>query len=193
VRGPPGAARARGPALSDGLTVKLVEAALRDLELPLFVLALARPDALDMFPGLWPDHHDVLSLREISARACERLVRQVLGKTAPDELVTRLIKRSAGNALFLEELIRAAAEGKGERLPETVLAILQTRLTRLDAPTRRLLRAGAVFGATFWRDGVAELCGLDRASPELDANLEVAVTQELIERAKESRFASEIQ
>jgi tetratricopeptide (TPR) repeat protein len=178
---------------SDGLTVKLVEAALRDLELPLFVLALARPDALDMFPGLWPDHHDVLSLREISARACERLVRQVLGKTAPDELVTRLVKRSAGNALFLEELIRAAAEGKGDRLPETVVAILQTRLTRLDAPTRRLLRAGAVFGATFWRDGVAELCGLDRASPELDANLTVAVDQELIERAKESRFASEVQ
>jgi tetratricopeptide (TPR) repeat protein len=178
---------------SDGLTVKLVEAALRELELPLFVLALARPDALDMFPGLWSDHHDVLSLREITARACERLVRQVLGKTAPDELVTRLVKRSAGNALFLEELIRAAAEGKGDRLPETVLAILQTRLTRLDAPTRRLLRAGAVFGATFWRDGVAELCGLERASPELDANLEVAVTQELIERAKESRFASEVQ
>jgi hypothetical protein len=178
---------------SDGLTVKLVEAALRELELPLFVLALARPDALDMFPGLWADHHDVLSLREISARACERLVRQVLGKTAPDELVTRLVKRSAGNALFLEELIRAAAEGKGDRLPETVLAILQTRLTRLDAPTRRLLRAGAVFGTTFWRDGVAELCGLDRASPELDANLEIAVSQELIERAKESRFASESQ
>ncbi|HEX8107309.1 MAG TPA: protein kinase, partial [Kofleriaceae bacterium] len=178
---------------SDGLTVKLVEAALRELELPLFVLALARPDALDMFPNLWADHHDVLSLREMSARACERLVRQVLGKTAPDELVTRLVKRSAGNALFLEELIRAAAEGKGERLPETVLAILQTRLTRLDAPTRRLLRAGAVFGTTFWRDGVAELCGLDRASPELDANLAVAVDQEMIERAKESRFASEIQ
>jgi hypothetical protein len=178
---------------SDGLTVKLVEAALRELELPLFVLALARPDALDMFPGLWTDHHDVLSLREISARACERLVRQVLGKTAPDELVTRLVKRSAGNALFLEELIRAAAEGKGDRLPETVIAILQTRLTRLDAPTRRLLRAGAVFGTTFWRDGIAELCGLDRASPELESNLAVAVDQELIERAKESRFASEVQ
>ncbi len=178
---------------SDGLTVKLVELALRELELPLFVLALARPDALDMFPNLWSDHHDVLSLREISARACERLVRQVLGKTAPDDLVTRLVKRSAGNALFLEELIRAAAEGKGERLPETVLAILQTRLTRLDAPTRRLLRAGAVFGATFWRDGIAELCGLDRASPELDAGLAVAVDQEMIERAKESRFASEVQ
>jgi eukaryotic-like serine/threonine-protein kinase len=178
---------------SDGLTVKLVEAALRELELPLFVLALARPDALDMFPNLWAEHHDALSLREISARACERLVRQVLGKAAPDELVTRLIKRSAGNALFLEELIRAAAEGKGDRLPESVLAILQTRLTRLDAPTRRLLRAGAVFGATFWRDGVAELCGLDRASPEIDACLAVAVGEELIERAKESRFASEVQ
>ena len=178
---------------SDGLTVKLVEAALRDLELPLFVLALARPDALDMFPGLWADHRDVLSLREMSARACERLVRQVLGKNAPDELVTRLIKRSAGNALFLEELIRAASEGKGDRLPETVLAILQTRLTRLDAPARRLLRAGAVFGTTFWRDGVAELCGHDLASPEVDACLALAVGEELIERAKESRFASEIQ
>jgi hypothetical protein len=178
---------------SDGLTVKLVESALRGLELPLFVLALARPDALDMFPHLWPDHHDVVSLREISARACERLVRQVLGKDAADELVVRLVKRSAGNALFLEELIRAAAEGKGDRLPETVLAILQTRLSRLDAPTRRLLRAGAVFGASFWRDGVAELCGLDPGNPEIDDCLALAVSDELIERAKDSRFASELQ
>jgi hypothetical protein len=177
----------------DGLTVKLVEAALRELEVPLFVLALARPDALDMFPNLWAEHRDVLSLREISARACERLVRQVLGKDAPDELVARLVKRSAGNALFLEELIRTAAEGKGDRLPETVLAILQTRLSRLDAPTRRLLRAGAVFGASFWRDGAAELCGLDPAGPEVDSCLALAISEELIERAKESRFASEIQ
>lgn len=178
---------------SDGLTVKLVEAALRELELPMLVLALARPDALDMFPNLWAEHRDVVSLREISARACERLVRQVLGRDAPDDLVTRLVKRSAGNALFLEELIRAAAEGKGDRLPETVLAILQTRLSRLDPPTRRMLRAGAVFGATFWRNGVAELCGLEGDNPEIDACLAIAVGEELIERAKESRFASEIQ
>jgi len=42
---------------------------------------------------------------------------------------------AAGNALFLEELIRAAAEGKGGELPETVLAMLQARLSRLERVT----------------------------------------------------------
>jgi eukaryotic-like serine/threonine-protein kinase len=178
---------------SDGLTVKLVEAGLRELELPLLVLALARPEALEMFPNLWSKHRDVLTLSEISAKACERLVRGALGKGAPDELVSRLVKQSAGNALFLEELIRAASEGKGERLPETVLAVLQTRLSRLDAATRRLLRAGAVFGATFWREGAAELCGLEPDGPKVDACLALAVGEELIERVKESRLPSGVQ
>ncbi len=179
---------------SDGLTVKLIGAALRDAgDLPLLVLALARPEALEMFPGLWADHCDVLALRGISGKASERLAHEVLGDAVSTEVVARIVQQSAGNALFLEELIRAVAEGKGEGLPESVLAILQSRLSRLDPVTRRVLRAGAIFGATFWRRGVAELGGLDPDGTEIDQCLASAVEQELVERTAETRFPGEAQ
>jgi predicted ATPase len=64
----------------DELTVKLVEAALRELsDLPLLVLALARPEVTEVFPKLWNNRVQTVALRALSRKAGERLVRQVLG------------------------------------------------------------------------------------------------------------------
>src|SRR6266700_3254343 len=49
---------------------------------------------------------------------------------------------------------RAAAEGKGRAIPETVLAVVQGRLERLEVDARRVLRAASVYGQQFWRGGV---------------------------------------
>ena len=63
-----------------------------------------------------------------------------------------LVERADGNAFYLEELIRAAAEGKGADLPETVLAMVQARLEALDAEARRR----AARGERLRRDVLAE-------------------------------------
>ena len=86
-------------------------------------------------------------------------MREVLGDRGSGARVARLVERAAGNAFYLEELIRAVAEGNGDALPETVLAMVQARLERLAPEARRVLRAASVFGQAFWRGGVAALLG----------------------------------
>src|SRR5262249_2484327 len=110
----------------DLASVKLVDAALGKLrDRPLLVVALGRPEVHDLFPQLWIDRGGrETRLGETRGRAAERLVRHALGERVEAATVARIIERAAGNAFYLEELIRAVAEGRGDRLPETVLAMV---------------------------------------------------------------------
>ena len=178
----------------DALTVKLVDSALRDLaDSPLMVLALARPEIEDLFPKLWTDRaRQDIRLGGLSKRACERLIRQVLGETISATVIARIVEQSAGNALFLEELVRAVAEGKGDELPETVLAILHARLMRLQPEVRRILRTASVFGETCWGGGLRRLLG-QRAGEQFDSWMQILVESETLEQHKESRIPGEIE
>jgi len=140
-------------------TLKLIYAALSALsDQPLMVLALARNEVHEIFPQLWADRCvQEIRLRKLPRRACAQLVRQVLGDAVGDEAVKALVERSEGHASYLEELIRAVAEGKGSTTPETVLAMVQARIEKLDPAARRVLRAASIFGETFWRGGVEAL------------------------------------
>lgn len=171
-------------------TVQLIHAALRALQdQPFAVLALARPDVLDLFPKLWADRGaQILPLRPLSPKGSERLVREVLGDELDDALVTRLVERASGNPFYLEELIRAVAEGKGESLPVTVLAMVEARLGALSSEDRRLLRAASVFGQVFWRGGVRALGG---AALDVEARLTSLAEREVIARRAEGRFPGE--
>ena len=145
-------------------SVKMIDAALRTLaDQPFFVVGFARPEVEELFPGLWKER-DVTELRlaPLSKRASESLVKGALGDGADDDRVRTIVERASGNAFFLEELVRAAAEGSDE-FPATVLAMIESRLDRLDPEARRVLRAASVFGATFWERGVATLMGGERA------------------------------
>src|SRR5262249_42515299 len=141
----------RGPVLiiiedlhwSDLPSVQFLDAALgTQRERPLMVLATARPDVHERFPALWAER-DVqkIKLAELARKASGRLVSKVLGAAASPEVVERVAMRAAGNAFFLEELIRAEAEGKGAAPPETVLAMVQARLAALSQEARRVARA----------------------------------------------------
>ncbi len=154
---------------SDAPTVKYVGSALRALaERPLCVLALARPEVLESYPDLWEGCGLVRrELRGLGRPASERLVRQVLGDAATPEVVERVTARAAGNALFLEELVRAEAAGESGGSPETVMAMVESRLHALDGEARRVLRAASVLGRVFWEEGVRALLGGERASVPL--------------------------
>ncbi len=171
-------------------TVRLVDAALRHCaERPLFVLALARPEIDDLFPKLWRARGaQEIRLAELPRRASERLVRLVLGDGADADVVARVVERSAGNAFFLEELVRGAAAGDVSP-PATVLAMLHARLEGLEADARRVLRAASVFGQAFSRGGVAALLAGDAG---LAATwLTELERRELVMRRNASRFAGE--
>ncbi len=175
-------------------TVRAVGAALAALEnRPFAVLALARPEVNDQFPRLWADRGvQEIKLRTLSAKASERLARQVLGEDVDLGILERVVKLADGNAFYLEELIRAAHERQGEALPETVVAMVQSRLSALDDEMRRILRAASVFGEVFWDGGLACLLGDGELRAQtLAERLGELVLRELIVRRPVSRFPGE--
>jgi tetratricopeptide (TPR) repeat protein len=173
----------------DVLSLKLLEEALRELaEQPFMVLALARPEVVQLFPGSWTRRMQEVPLRGLSRKAGARLVHEVLGPQVPDSLIHALVEQAAGNALFLEELIRGVAEGRGEATPKTVLAMLQARLGRLEAGVRQVLLAASLFGRTFWADGVRALLGTEVPPSLLEHHLQQLISLEMIEWQSTSRF-----
>ncbi|MEI8255071.1 MAG: AAA family ATPase [Deltaproteobacteria bacterium] len=174
-------------------SVQFLDLALRQLaDQPLMVLAVARPEVLDLFPNLWSERApQPLPVGELSRKAGEKLVRHVLGEQVDPKVVRSVVDRAAGNAFYLEELIRAVAEGKGDALPETVLAMVQERLERLEPEVRRVLRAASVFGQRFWRGGMIALLGGERAAESLGSRLDELCERELITRRGDAKFPGE--
>jgi len=180
----------------DRPSVDFVNAALGELEnKPLLVLALARPEVDDAFPDLWSERRvQPMRLGDLTRRASEDLARRALGASADDTVIARIASQAGGNAFYLEELIRAVAEGRGDDLPETVLAMVQSRLSRLPAEDRRVLRAASIFGQVFWRDGVRALLGgpsCDEAA--LALRLDDLVSGELIARRREAKLSEQVE
>jgi eukaryotic-like serine/threonine-protein kinase len=176
---------------SDRLTLRLVEAALRLPDRRLMVLALARPEVEEILPGTWPRSVQRLRLHPLSKRACEHLVREVLGRDLDLAAADRIIERAAGNPLFLEELIRAHAAGLEHQVPGSVLAMLHARLMRLDAGLRRVLRAASIFGEVFWTGGVRALLEGATTEQQVQAQLGQLIEEELVERRRQSRIAGD--
>ncbi|UQA58184.1 serine/threonine-protein kinase [Polyangium aurulentum] len=177
----------------DAPSVKILDAALRELaRMPLAVLAFARPEVREVFPRLWADRGlESLHLRELPRRAAEALVERALGDSIEPSRRTALVERAGGNAFYLEELVRAVAEGRGDELPDSVIGMVEARLDALDPPARRALRAASIFGQTFWKNGVVALLGGASAGvPEGDF-IEELISRELVVRRAERRLAGE--
>jgi tetratricopeptide (TPR) repeat protein len=145
----------------DAASLRAIERAIAARpDQPFLVLAVGRPAARDLLSGrgLRTDVQEV-RVGPLAGRDASALVRQVLGEDAPDATVARLVARSEGNPFFLEELIRAEADGRSGVVPDTVLAVVQARLAAMEPEARRVLRAASVFGDVFWGGGVSALLG----------------------------------
>src|SRR5262249_39613323 len=120
-------------------------------------------------------------------------------------LGSRIETHAAGNPLFVEEIVRSLVERgalTGERgayapagpvedvaLPETVQAVLASRIDRLSPGDKEVLQAAAVIG----RDVPTELLRavVDLPAPELTASLDRLAAAELLgpsERPGEPAF-----
>ncbi|MBX7197029.1 MAG: AAA family ATPase [Sandaracinaceae bacterium] len=173
-------------------SVRFVDAVLRSQsDAPLFVLALARPEVHELFPNLWRGRRvQELVLPELTRRASTTLARHALGPSASEGVIARLVDRAAGNPFFLEELVRALAEGHGET-SDTVLVMIQSRTEALPARERRVLRAASVFGEVFWSGGIAAVTG---SSPDsIEPLIESLIGRELLVRRATATFPSEIE
>jgi eukaryotic-like serine/threonine-protein kinase len=183
---------AKGPLLvvledlhwGDAASLEYLTEALRLLaEEPLMILVLARPEVHEAFPRLrsLPGLLE-LALGGLTRRAAERLVVAVLGDSPSPATIQAIVERAAGNAFYLEELVRSAAEGRAGDLPDTVLAMVESRLARLEPEAREVLRAASVFGARFWVEGVQTL--VPNAAEWMDS----LAAREMIEASRSTRF-----
>jgi len=154
-------------------------------ELPILLTATARPSLDDRFAQLWASlEPQRLVLKPLSKRAARDLVAEAHPDLDADQ-VAAIIQRAEGNALFLEELVRMVAAGR-EELPQTVLAVVQSRIEQLGAEERRAVRAASVFGEDFWTGGVARLVG--EGGERLDGLFDSLVGEEVVVRRRSSRY-----
>lgn len=170
---------------ADDTTIELVDWLLGCADMRLGVFAFARPEIATRLPQLWERRNVTrLTLSPLSPLAADRLVAAALPNV---EASTRanIVRRAGGNALFLEELVRCAAEGRDE-LPLTVQALVQLRFDRMSTSVRQVLRAAAVFGQSFWTHGIQSL--LER---NVDSELAELQSTEIITRQSESRIAGQ--
>ncbi len=174
---------------ADRPSVKLLGEILRDLEgSPVFVVALARPELRERFPKLWSGRVALeMELGALSRQASVRFARAMLGDVEPD-VVQRVAERAAGHPLYLEELVREA-EGDAKELPETLLALVEARVSEQEVEARRVLRAAAVFGESFCDRGVDALLGGESAADWL----EVLVEREILQRTRRVPFPGTVE
>jgi hypothetical protein len=173
----------------DQPSVKILDAVLRDRrDMPLAVLAFARPEVHDLFPHLWADRElDEIRLGTLTKSAGEKLVQAALGNEHGADDVAKIVEQADGNPFYLEELARAARE-RSEAVPDTLIAMVQARLEKLDPEARRVLRAASVFGREFWKGGVKALLG---GNPNVDAPLAELTEHRLVRKVASSRFPNE--
>src|SRR5205809_5218290 len=155
------------------------------------LLATTRPE----YRPAWSARVERLSLAPLAAQDSSTLLDDWLGSDpALAPLRARIEASARGNPLFVEEIVRSLVERgvlRGERgayapaapveeiaLPETVQAVLASRIDRLSPHDTAVLQAAAVVG----RDVPAELLRVvvDLPGPELAASLERLATAELL-------------
>ena len=136
-------------------------------DVPIFVLSLGRPEFVERRPGWRP-----LTLAPLQPRAIAQLL-EGLAPGLPDELVAQIVQRSEGIPLYAVETIRmlqdrgilvqegaryhVAGDISDLEVPETLHALVASRLDGLSASERSLLQDASVLGQSFTATAVAAL------------------------------------
>jgi class 3 adenylate cyclase/tetratricopeptide (TPR) repeat protein len=148
---------------------------------PLLLLYTARPEF--RVPWSLRAHHTQLTLNRLSAPHARAMVGQVAeGDALSEETVARVVERTGGVPLFVEELTRAVVESgeaqrNGRDIPATLYDSLMARLDRLG-PAKEVAQVGAVLGREF---SYELLDAVHRIPAEkLQARLQMLVDAELL-------------
>jgi len=173
----------------DAPSVRLIDKILRDLEdLPIGVLAIGRSEVHDVFPGIWQERAiQSLRLGRLSRKAAETMVTAILGDVVDRSSVEMIVERADGNAFFIEELSRAVAEERSEKLPDTIAGMVETRIMALPPPQRLALRAASIFGRKFRMDGAVALIRASLGDRSPDEIFHDLVDRDFFERRPGSR------
>jgi class 3 adenylate cyclase/tetratricopeptide (TPR) repeat protein len=139
-------------------------------ERALLVLCLARPELLDVRPG-WGGgriRSTAIELEPLGREESEQLADVLLAEHDVSEKVqSQLLDKTEGNPLFVEETVRMLLEqgsDGGDRIPDSLQALIGARIDRLPAGEKVVLQRGSVIGRVFWAGAI------DHLSPEYDSD-----------------------
>jgi predicted ATPase len=172
---------------ADGASVQLLEHVVAIAGARPLLLVISRPGsaterALSRVPGGLRRLPVAPLAEEDAGRLLDELVS---GHDIAPERLRAALTRADGNPYFLHELARLIAEEKGVAdLPDTVRAVVTSRVDRLPAQLRSLLRSAAVLGRTFETRLLEQV---DACHPLAEALDQLAATQ-LVERAGPDRY-----
>jgi DNA-binding CsgD family transcriptional regulator len=109
----------------------------------------------------------------------------ILGQSPADDLIDRLLMRTDGNALYVEELLAAALDGRGAT-PQSLRDAFMLRIERMSADAG--LAAGAVaVGRSLDEARISRLTGIEAAA--LRDALREAVAEHVLVAGDEGRFS----
>jgi len=162
---------------------------------PIFVLSLARPEIADRHPGFPGSTRSAttLPLEPLSDEAMDELLTGLV-PGLPDELRLRLREAADGIPLFAVETVRmlrdrGLLEQVGDEVivtgdlstlevPETLHALIASRLDGIPDAERQLLQDASVLGKTFTKPGLTALSGLEE--PAVQQLVESLIRKELL-------------
>ena len=130
-------------------------------DVPLLVVATARPELLERRPG-WGGgklNATTLALSPLSDEQTSELIGSLLGRPvlAADSQST-LLERAGGNPLYAEQFVELYVEQGATDdlpLPETLQGIIAARLDGLPEAEKGLLQDAAVVGKVFWASSIS--------------------------------------
>lgn len=158
-------------------------------DLPLVVLTGSRPPGTPGWIGL--PHVEVIDLVGLDESATEELGAAVAGSALESESGRWLHQRTAGNALFIGEIIRTLRDtGRLEQIgdrcridrgaarrgvPLSLRALLGARIDALPLAQRTALEVAAVIGSSFSEPMLTALCGGNCSRTELGELAEAGI------------------
>jgi class 3 adenylate cyclase len=171
--------------------LELVEHLVDRGEGPILVLCVARDELLEQRPALVNERSATLvALDALPPEDADALLEGLATGILETDRRDRIVEAAEGNPFFLEQLVARELEGalSGVPLPETIQALLASRLDRLGPGERAVLERGAVIGKEFRLDDVAALLEPE-AAPTAEAHMGTLTARGFVRPVEAGEFA----
>jgi class 3 adenylate cyclase/tetratricopeptide (TPR) repeat protein len=133
-------------------------AATQLVEAPIMLVITHRPEWQS--PLGIQTHVTEISLSRLNAHHGQEIVRTIASVDVDDAVVARIVSRTDGVPLFIEELTKSLlAEGQNlaeADIPATLQALLVARLDRLSPKAKEVAQTGSIIGREFRYEHIAD-------------------------------------
>jgi predicted ATPase/class 3 adenylate cyclase len=168
-------------------------------DVPLLLVGTARPELFDKHPG-WAGglrNAQTLNLGRLSQSDTHVLLSLLLQQEMLDQAAeATLAERVGGNPLYAEEFVRLLVDRQLLHaplaqipVPDSLQAVIASRVDTLSAERKTLLQDAAVVGTVFWAGAVAQMG--HRTRDEVERALHELSRKELVRPAQSTSMQGE--